>query len=335
MARKRREPENDDRKRGSNYAAEQIASSYFQDWVWDQMIEAERMRQRDPNSVLPIETKAHALKIARNMFQQLTWDTKREVSESKEFFEGFEEMLKSQEEWLAEMVLDFNREAREKTAPEAREAKRTPTVGQQGFNTRSEALAYSKHLIYSDADAVKLPDGSWAAVGFESNMSPHKGERFLYGPGDRALSWKLRGGRVTHANEACEAYGRRGRYPRRDSDAVKKYKRYEEEWKRLSAEYRAKTDPLKAGLVEIDGQDLRSRGLQVPPRDNEVLIASLNDPRKGNEPVALFYQYPGFGYGESFGFSSRYYVEPSLVPAGKAREARRGRRPIAPYYSKR
>jgi hypothetical protein len=108
-------PENDDHKRGSDYAAEQIAGQYFQDWVWDQMVEAERMRQSDPSSVLPIETKAHALKIARNMFQQLTWDTKREVSESKEFFEGFEEMLDSQKEWLAEMVLDFNREAREKT----------------------------------------------------------------------------------------------------------------------------------------------------------------------------------------------------------------------------
>jgi hypothetical protein len=127
MARKKRAPENDDRKRGSDYAAEQIASSYFQDWVWEQMVEAERMRQSDPSSVLPIETKAHALKIARNMFQQLTWDTKRELPESKEFFEGFEEMLDSQEEWLAEMVLDFNREAREKTAPEAREAKHTPT----------------------------------------------------------------------------------------------------------------------------------------------------------------------------------------------------------------
>ena len=106
-----------------------------------------------------------------------------------------------------------------------------------------------------------------------------------------------------------------------------KHKQYEEEWQRKSAEYRAKVEPLKAGLVKINGQDLRSRGLQIPSRDDEILIASLSDPRKGNEPVAHFWQYPGFGYGEDGGLGQTYFVDPAIVPAGKeAREARRGSR---------
>jgi|SRR5580692_64874 hypothetical protein len=246
----------DPRRIGAAYAQEQLNSDYFRNWVYEQIVDAEQMRQADPDSVLPLETHADARKVAKNMLQQLGWDTKRELNESKEFFEGFDEELKrtGTVEWLAKMLLETSKDVRR----------------------------------------------------VDRNMSR-------------------------------EAYGRRGRYPRRDSDAVEKHKRYEEEWKRLSAEYRAKTDPLKAGLVEIDGQDLRSRGLQVPSRSNEVLIASLSDPRKGNEPVAHFYQYPGFGYGESFGFSSKYYVEPSLVPAGREAREARGRRTgkVAPYYSKR
>jgi hypothetical protein len=432
-ARKKRAPENDDRKRGSDYAAEQLAGQYFQDWVWDQMVEAEQMRNEDPNSVLPLENKAHARKIARNMLQQLGWDTKRELKESKEFYEGFDEALKSQAsiDWLAEMVLDFNREAREKTAPEARETSQdTVTLAKKIARDSSgsephllQALTTERVLVLRAYPApafglatdgrqnllqihVRFPDGTmgyfapggpprlWSytftpgtkpgdenlpgvpvsdiasvTVGDHSEMPTHLPTIDMYqdaqvfingryqvgftftpsrGPeaaarevlsltrdgdtievkqGQEVWTYKVTGKgsakRLVTVREAREAYGRRGRYPRRDSDVVEKYKRYEKEWKRLSAEYRAKTDPLKAGLVEIDGQDLRSRGLQVPPRDNEVLIASLNDPRKGNEPVALFYQYPGFGYGESYGFGSKYYVDPAIVPAGKGtREAK-------------
>ena len=93
------------------------------------MVEAERMRAADPSSVLPLETPADARKVARNMLQQLGWDTKRELKESKEFFEGFDEVLQSQSsiDWLADMILDFDKEAREKTAPEAaRKTRREP-----------------------------------------------------------------------------------------------------------------------------------------------------------------------------------------------------------------
>ena len=116
-------------KAGADYAHEQLAGSYFQDWVWEQMVEAERMRQADPNSVIDASTPAGARKVAKNMLQQLKWDTKRALKESKEFFEGFDEVLQSQSsiDWLADMILDFDKEAREKTAPEAREA-RTETM---------------------------------------------------------------------------------------------------------------------------------------------------------------------------------------------------------------
>jgi len=194
------------------------------------MVEAERMRQADPNSVIDASTPAGARKVAKNILQQLKWDTKRELSESKEFYEGFEEMLDSQEEWLAEMVLDFDKEARERGAPEAR-----------------------------------------------------------------------------------EAYGRRGR---RSGGDVPRYKRDEEEWQRRRSEYQAKVEPLKTGLVRIVGGDeLLRRGIQIPT--SGVIVASLSDPRKYNEPVAHFRQYPDFGYGEDGGIGTTYYVEPALVPAGK------------------
>jgi len=229
-------------------------------------------------------------------------------------------MLDSQKEWLAEMVLDFNREAREKTAPEAREVKHTPT---STMYQEAQVFINGRFQVGFTFTPSRGPE----AAAREVLSLTRDGDTIEVKQGQEVWTYKVTGKgsakRLVTVREAREAYGRRGRYPRRDSDVVEKYKRYEEEWKRLSAEYRAKTDPLKAGLVEIDGQDLRSRGLQVPPRDNEVLIASLNDPRKGNEPVALFYQYPGFGYGESYGFGSKYYVDPAIVPAGKGtREAK-------------
>jgi len=69
-------------KAGTDYAQEQLNGDYFRDWVWEQMVEAERMRQRDPNSVIPLESPADARKVARNMLQQLEWDTKRDMDAS-------------------------------------------------------------------------------------------------------------------------------------------------------------------------------------------------------------------------------------------------------------
>lgn len=59
---------------GEQYAESQIESSYFQDWVRDQLAEAAQM---PPSDVLPLEDKHDAKIIAKNMLQQLEWDTKK------------------------------------------------------------------------------------------------------------------------------------------------------------------------------------------------------------------------------------------------------------------
>src|ERR1700677_5236632 len=66
-------------KAGADYAMEQVGSEHFRDWVYDQMVEAERIRAAAPASVFPSDTPAGAKKAARNMLQQLEWDTKRQM----------------------------------------------------------------------------------------------------------------------------------------------------------------------------------------------------------------------------------------------------------------
>ncbi len=50
----------------------------------------------------------------------------------------------------------------------------------KGFRSEGAALRYSRSLIHGEAAAVRLDDGSWAAVGWASHFEPH--ERHLYGP---------------------------------------------------------------------------------------------------------------------------------------------------------
>jgi hypothetical protein len=64
---------------GAKYASEQIESDYFADWIHSQMAEARRMREADPSSVIPIETKADYRKLARIMLGDLESDTKRDL----------------------------------------------------------------------------------------------------------------------------------------------------------------------------------------------------------------------------------------------------------------
>jgi hypothetical protein len=105
-----------DRTRGRAYAREQLEGQYFDDWVYDQMVEAEQMRKRDPESVIPLETKSDYRRVARNMLQQLSFDTKRDLffNESKEFFDGFEAELQSPKviEWLTDRVTEIDSELR-------------------------------------------------------------------------------------------------------------------------------------------------------------------------------------------------------------------------------
>jgi hypothetical protein len=156
----------DAEKAGATYAQEQLNGDYFRDWVWEQMVEAERMRQNDPDSVIPIETPSDARKVARNMLQQLEQDTKRDMKAatilelsgakgvfdvgnadwvkdkygityedvSSAFFGAFDETLKSHStrQWLGDMILETNEEVRKSSESEglreARRAFRRPVV---------------------------------------------------------------------------------------------------------------------------------------------------------------------------------------------------------------
>lgn len=128
----------DAEKAGANYAQDQVDGSYFRDWVWEQMVEGEEMRKRDPDSVIPLETPSDAKKLARSMLQELEWDTKRDMEThtilelsgakgvfdsgsadwvrdhygityeevSDAFFSAFDEALESQRQWLTDMILE-------------------------------------------------------------------------------------------------------------------------------------------------------------------------------------------------------------------------------------
>ena len=136
----------DAEKAGQDYVKEQVGSPYFRDWVYEQMVEAERMRRQDPDSVIPSDTPSGARKVARNMLQQLEWDTKRDLERrsilelsgakgvfdvgsadwvrdkygityeevSSAFFGAFDEALKSPStrDWLTDLVLEMSEEVR-------------------------------------------------------------------------------------------------------------------------------------------------------------------------------------------------------------------------------
>ena len=144
-------------KAGAAYAAEQIESEHFLQWVFEQVVEASRM---DPSKVLPLETKEDARVIASNTFQQLEWDVKRDLNESRDFFKGFSDYLDQPEviDWLADELLFMQeqvtgvpgREERHSWKPgEAREpGKRVFNVVRKGwgaprvvgtFSSRAEA----------------------------------------------------------------------------------------------------------------------------------------------------------------------------------------------------
>lgn len=113
---------------GVTYAADQIEGDHFMSWVRDQMYEASQM---DPSQVLPLETKADAKVIARNMLQQLEWDVKRDLNESPDFFKGFSEYLDRTDviDWLADEVLSINEELRSGGTEEAKRKRHPEMTG--------------------------------------------------------------------------------------------------------------------------------------------------------------------------------------------------------------
>jgi hypothetical protein len=127
---------------GFDYAMNQIQSDYFHDWVTDQLIEASKM---DPEDVIPLETKADAQRIARNMLQQLEWDTKRDLGRQsidypEAWFRGFHRATEKSRDWLADELLEINksigRRASERVmrdAPTLTDMERRMLSGREGF----------------------------------------------------------------------------------------------------------------------------------------------------------------------------------------------------------
>lgn len=127
---------------GKQYAFDQIGSDYFSDWVRDQLLEASKM---PPDKVLPLETKADAEAIAKNMLKQLEWDTKRELRGDDlvvllgpssaarpddtepsplvhvSFYDGFREACDASRDWLADELLEIKQGMRGARASETRE----------------------------------------------------------------------------------------------------------------------------------------------------------------------------------------------------------------------
>lgn len=145
---------------GEKYAVDQVSSEYFEQWIYDQLVESSKMPSGD---VLPLETKADAQKIARNMLQQLEWDTKRDLDNQTildlsglgdvfgsaspvrgahgirvqdavdEFYKGFHEALQESIPWLAETLLYVNGEIRKGWAHEASEDRRRGYHGNRKY----------------------------------------------------------------------------------------------------------------------------------------------------------------------------------------------------------
>lgn len=133
---------------GRQYAEQQIESDYFQQWMYEQMVEGDRMRRADPSSVMPLETDADYQKLARNMMQQLYWDTSRDMDpreideltgggSRKEFFDGFRAKLYEPEtlKWVAGIVKEMDqhlRQGEQQSLPgiRARAAKEVKVVGE-------------------------------------------------------------------------------------------------------------------------------------------------------------------------------------------------------------
>lgn len=106
---------------GAQYAQDQLQTELFHDWVWDQMIEGEAMRQRDPDSVIPLATKRDYDVLAGNMLDMLRHDIDRGLDHREvvelvgtddkdavsEFWTGLHDELRRPEvrSWLADELL--------------------------------------------------------------------------------------------------------------------------------------------------------------------------------------------------------------------------------------
>lgn len=154
---------------GAAYAAEQVGGDYFRDWTYDQLVEASRM---DPSKVLPLETKADATVVAKNMLQQLAWDTKRDLDDVAGlsggdvdgFWRGFEGHLRDPKVrgWLADELLEMNQQVQ---APSGRlvelteKQKRPRGAAQYRITVKSWDRHYGDgHVVFKNNFEAKPTD---------------------------------------------------------------------------------------------------------------------------------------------------------------------------------
>jgi hypothetical protein len=203
MPRKKKEPSAVDaaREAGRQYVQDQISGDYFRDWVWDQMVEAEAMRQRDPNSVIPLESPADYRKLARNMLQQLGWDIDRDLDprdvlgreasreEQREFVDGLHDELRDPNvvQWVVDEVMLIHEEVRrgpdQKTAPEEpRRRSRGIRVGKVVQIWEPEEGAPDDMEAYVQVDATM--DGKPIKLGTVIGVPPHQRETARRAGGD-------------------------------------------------------------------------------------------------------------------------------------------------------
>jgi hypothetical protein len=193
-------------KAGADYAHEQVGSPHFADWVYDQLLEAEEMSKRDPSSVFPVDTPAGARKAARNMLQQLEWDTKRQMDQREilkmagadgvfgagsedwvrdtygitaqdvtgAFFDAFDEQLSSPStrQWLTDEILTRGEEIRGGEVSEARRpSKGSSNKAEWMRSFKDEAVAFGAHpgqIKWQDAEY--LYSQGWTAKAAARNM---------------------------------------------------------------------------------------------------------------------------------------------------------------------
>jgi len=224
MATRRRAPKDDSaeieaaEEAGHQYVRDQLQSDYFDQWVWDQMVEAEEMRQRDPSSVIPLESESDYRKVARNMLQQLGWDIRRDIGPQElerlaggesgvvhgdAFFEGMDGELRDPNtvSWLVDKVRLAHEQV---TKPEpqqglpgvrAREAGRRRRQPPPDYSS-SSAHAYNIEVLYPDERFARKHESQIGHIIQKPLVSQGAlldGYRMEYGPIDRGDYRRLEG----------------------------------------------------------------------------------------------------------------------------------------------
>jgi len=169
-------------KAGVNYAKDQIGSEHFRDWVWSQMSEA----ARNPEAHFPSNTPEGARRTARNMLQQLGWDTRRELDPreiigqdpsketEKAFWAGFNKELEapSTRDWLTDLVLEFDGDLQKgRGAPAGEtlhEAPRTAAFDSMSASQFRDALQAELQSAVGDRHVNVRLSKSWGLVKAQS-----------------------------------------------------------------------------------------------------------------------------------------------------------------------